>query len=320
MMNTHRKNLVNKSLIVLMVFFTLYTGLAAAETAMTAGILTLSLQSSLDGKGDIKATSITSAELLGLDGTVIKTATLAGGKAQFDLGSIAMGDYFIRVNNLADDLVPTHIDDPAKATNQYVGQKLRAAVIGNLSDPTYRILTFSKGQGEHAVVVYSDGTNDTPETYAYAILSLKTSPQKLDIRAFGTASLLNSYTPTIPNHPSTPTATNPSFPEWMLGEKNHATDYNGTDSKCNTCHINLDTKPATFTQITTLNGWCYRCHYGKAGVNEGFIDTTALTATTMPTLTTTPMATTAAPTATPTTPAFEGLLAISALLILVKRK
>ncbi len=312
-MNTHRKHLLNKSLIGLLVWLTLCIGLVAAQT--TTGRLTLSLQPSLDREGDIKATSITTAELLGPGGTVMITGTVAGGTAQFNLSGIAAGNYFIRVNNLADDLVPTRIDDPTKTINQFVGQKLRVTVIGSLSDPTYRVQTFSKGQGEHPAVVYSDGTNEAPETYAYAILSLKTSPQKLEINALGTASQLNNYTPTMPTHPSTSTATNSSFSEWMLGEKNHASDYNGTDSKCNTCHINLDTKPATFTQIRTLNGWCYRCHYGKAGVDEGFIDTTALAAT--PTATSTPVATTAAPTATPKTPAFEALLAISALLIMV---
>ncbi len=319
-MNTHRKHVVNKSLIGVMVWLTLCTGLAAAQT----GMLTLSLQPGLDSDGDIKATTITTAELLGTDGTVMITATLAGGTAQFDLSNISAGDYFIRVNGLSDDLVPTRIDDPTKAVSQFVGQKLRVSVIGNISDPTYRVLTFSKGQKENPVVVYSDGTNVIPETYAYAILSLKTSPQKLEINALGMASKLNSYTPATPTHPSTPTATNPTFAEWMMGEKNHAADYNGTDSKCNTCHFNLDTKAATFAQITTSNGWCYRCHYGKAGVDEGFIDTTALAAT--PTATSTPISTaavtTAAPTATPSTPAFEIVLAISALLtmILVRRK
>ncbi|VVB96869.1 Uncharacterised protein [uncultured archaeon] len=318
-MNTDRKHLVNKSLIGLVVLLTICTGFAAAQA--TTGRLTLSLQPSLDGDGDIKATSITMAELLGTDGKVMITGTVAGSTAQFDLSGITAGDYFIRVNGLSDDLVPTRIDDPTKAISQFVGQKLRATVIGNLSDPTYRVLTFSKGQKEDQVVVYSDGTNVIPETYAYAILSLKTSPQKLDIRALGTASQLNSYTPTTPTHPSTPTAVNPPFAEWIMGTKNHASDYNATDKKCITCHFNLDTKAATFAQITISNGWCYRCHYGKGGVDEGFIDTTALAATPVPTVTT-PIATTAAPTAAPKTPAFEVILAISALLItvLVKRK
>ncbi len=130
--------------------------------------------------------------------------------------------------------------------------------------------------------------------------------------------------PTIATHPSTSTSTNPPFSTWIFSESDHADDYNGTDSKCNTCHGSLDTKPATFSLITTSNGWCYRCHYGKIGVDAGFIDTTAALAAT-PTsaaVTSTPTATTAVSTATPKTPAFETLFAISALLItvLVRRR
>lgn len=324
-MNTDRKHFIGRSIIGLTIWLILGIGLVAAQNSTAAaGKLTLNLQPSLDGEGDIKATSIAGADLLGTDGTVMINGTVAGGTAQFNLSGIAAGDYFIRVNNLADDLVPTRIDDPTMAINQFVGQKLRVTVIGNLSDPTYQVLTFSKGQKEDPVVVYSDGTNKIPETYAYAILSLKTSPQKLEINALGTGSQLNSFTPTSATHPSTSTAVNPSFPIWMLSDKNHANDYNGTDSKCNTCHGSLDTKPATFSLITTNNGWCYRCHYGKGGVDEGFIDTTAvLAATTMPTtVISTPTATTAVPTATPSTPAFEALFAISVLLItvLVRRR
>ncbi len=324
-MNTDRKHLIGKSIIGLTIWLILGIGLVAAQNSTAAtGKLTLNLQPSLDGEGDIKATSITMAELLGTDGTVMVNGTVAGGIAQFDLSNVAAGDYFIRVNNLADDLVPTRIDDPAKAINQFVGQKLRVTLIGNLTGATYQIMTFSKGQREHPVVVYTDGTNETPETYAYVILSFKTSPQKLEIRALGTATQLNSYTPASVTHPSTSTSTNPTFSMWMLGDKNHAYDYNGTDSKCNTCHINLDTKPATFSLITINNGWCYRCHYGKIGIDAGFIDTTALLAATPTpaTVTSTPTATTAVPTATPSTPAFEALFAISALLItvLVRRR
>lgn len=308
-MNSQRKHLLNKSLIVLVVWLTLCIGLVAAQT--TTGRLTLSLQPGLDGKGDIKATSITSAELLGLDGAVIKTATLTGGKAQFDLGSIAGGNYFIRVNNLADDLVPTRIDDPLKATNQYVGQKLRATVIGNLSDPTYTISTHSKGQGHHPVVRYADGVIEAPERYCYVLLYQKTSPQKMEIRVLGTADLVTTFSPRTATHPSTPTSANPSFSTWLIFGKSHGIDYNGTDSKCNTCHINLDTKPANFSKVTSGNGWCYRCHYGKGGDDNGFLDTIALIAATSTSTET------AAPTATPKTPAFEALLAISALLIMV---
>jgi hypothetical protein len=319
-MNTDRKHFIGKFIIGLIVWLILGVGLVAAQNSTAAaGKLTLNLQPSLDGEGNIKATSITMAELLGTDGTVMVNGTVAGGTAQFDLSNVAVGDYFIRVNNLADDLVPTRIDNPANTTSQFVGQKLRVTLIGNLTDATYQILTFSKGQREYPVVVYSDGSNETPETYAYVILSLKTSPQKLEIRALGTASQLNSYTPASATHPSTLTSTNPTFSMWMLGDNNHAYDYNGTDSKCNTCHTNLDLKPATFSLITINNGWCYRCHFGKVGVDAGFMDTTAALAAT-PTsaaVTSTQIATTAMPTATPSTPAFEALFAISALLIAV---
>ncbi len=323
-MNTDRKHLIDTSLIWLVIWLTVGIGSVAAQDSIAAaGKLTLSLQPSLDGEGDIKATSITKAELLAPDGTMVTTATVAGGTAQFNLSGTVAGDYFIRVNDLSDDLVPTRIDDTTMAVNQFVGQKLRVTVIGSLSDPTYRIMTFSKGQGEHPVVVYIDGTNEIPETYAYAILSLKTNPQELEINALGTASQLNNFTPTTAIHPSTSTAVNPPFSTWTLGDKSHAYDYNMTDSKCNTCHGSLDTKPADFTQITTSNGWCYKCHYGKVGVDSGFIDTTVLLAATpTPTAVSTPITTTAAPTATPSTPAFEVLFAFSALLItvLVRRK
>ncbi|VVB94327.1 Uncharacterised protein [uncultured archaeon] len=313
-MNTRKRNMVSYIATGLLICFSLSMGSTVVQAA-TGGKLMLSLQPGLDGEGDVKATSITKAELTSPDGIVMINGDVSGGTVQFNLSGIDAGDYFIRVNDLADDLVPTRIDDTATAINQFVGQKLRVTVIGNLSDPTYRIQTFSKGQGEHPVVIYSDGSNDIPEQYAYVLLSLKTSPQTLEINVLGTASQLNSYLPTAAIHPSTSTAINPAFSDWMLGENNHAYDYNGTDSKCKSCHINLDTKPAAFTQITTSNGWCYRCHYGKAGVDNGFIDATALSAATpMPT---TPITATGQPTATTKTPAFEALLAISALLITV---
>ena len=289
--------------------------LSMAVQAAAEGKLMLSLQPGLDGEGNVRATSITQAELISPDGTVRINGIVSGGTAAFNLSGIDAGDYFIRVNGLADDLVPTRIDDTTTVINQFVGQKLRVTVIGNLSDPAYRIQTFSRGQGEHPVVMYSDGSNETPEQYAYVLLSLKMSPQKMEINVIGTASRLNSYSPTTATHPSIATAVNPAFSDWMLGENSHAYVYNGTDSKCNGCHINMDTKPADFTQIKTISGWCYRCHYGKAGVDNGFIDATALSAVT-PTPTSTPVPTTAAPTATPKTPAFEAILAISALLLI----
>ncbi len=320
-MKMSRISLANKSIIGLVIWFILVTGPVVAQTG-TAGKLTLSLQPSLDGNGNVKATSITKAELLGTDGTLMKTATLSGGKAQFDLNGVVPGDYFIRVNDLPDDLVPTRIDDPNTDINQFVGQQLRVSVIGDPLDPTYKIETFSKGQGKHPVVEYSDGATLSPERYAYVILSLKTSPQKFEVRILDGGEQINSYTPTMPVHPST----NTPFSKWIISETivldtqgafqtGHGYAYNGTDSNCNGCHTDMDTKPATFPDVSFTSGWCYRCHYGKAGADSGFIDTTVAS---VPVATTaTPTETTAAPTQTQKAPAFEAFLAISALLIAI---
>lgn len=331
MMNRYILGLMSKSIAVgLIIWLTLGTGLVVAQlSGGAAGNLTLSLQPALDSDGDIKATTITSAELLSISGAVVKTATITGGTAQFDLSGVTAGDYFIRVNGMADDLVPARIDDPTKAISQFVGQKLRVTVIGDVDNPTYRIDTYSRGQGEHSVVGYSDGAVPVPERYAYVLLSLKTSPQELEIRVLGTAALLTSFSPGSATHPSTAITKYPSSSTWMVmtaGSTHHSEDYNGTDSECNICHVNMDTKPARFQDVTTGNGWCYRCHYGKGGVDNGFIDTTPSGQTPVPTVTIQPSPTatkTAVPTATATIPAFEAFLAVSAVLaalLLVRRR
>jgi len=233
----------------------------------------LSLEPSLDGGGDVKAPSITKAELLNTRGAVVKTATLNAGNAQFDLSNLKAGDYFIRVNGLASDLVPTRIDDPTKSISQLVGKKLRVTVIGGVADPTYRLKTYSKGQQEHPVVKYSNLSNATPERYVYAVVALKTTPQKIEIRVLGTAALLTSYSPSSPTHPGPGSL---AFASYILGPKNHGKDenYGGTDTKCNTCHGNLDTRPAQYKSIATNNGWCFKCHAGKGGDPKGFVDPT----------------------------------------------
>jgi hypothetical protein len=135
----------------------------------------------------------------------------------------------------------------------------------------------------------------------------------------GRGQSINSFTPTASTHPSTSTSINPPFSKWMFGKGSHGNDYGGDDSKCSTCHGNLDTKPSKFSEITVNNGFCFRCHYGKGGSDKGFVlDTSAWY---------TPATTTAKPTASPTTatsktPAFEALSAIAALLavLLIGRK
>jgi hypothetical protein len=350
-MKKHKRNVVNKSIVAgLVVSLILGTGLAAA------GTLTVILQPSLGSQGDtIRATSITKAVLSSPDGvlpnglfvisrgesgvtynTSYKTATIINGTAQFNLSAGDAGDRFIRINDLNDNLIPTRIDDPTKGIAQFVGQNLRESVIGNLSDPTYRIKTFPDGQG-NPVVKCTDGTGVGFDS-VYIILSLKTTPQKLEISQLTnnlemshpgnfsgnliriSAGNVINYTPAAPTHRIS-TEFNPPFSKWVFG---HGDDYGGNDSKCSNCHGNLDTKPTSFSEITVNNGFCFRCHNGKDGTDAGFVGQlgcehpypappeTMIT----PTSTAKP---TAIPTttATPKTPAFEALMAISALLMAV---
>ncbi|MDW7727712.1 MAG: hypothetical protein SCH70_11500 [Candidatus Methanoperedens sp.] len=325
---------------IFVIWFVLGTELVAA------GTLTVSLLPSLDDDGVVRTTSITKAVLSSPDGalpdgsfaisrgvygviynTAYKNATITNGTAQFNLSAGDTGYRFIRINDLNDNLIPTRIDDPTKDINQFVGRNLRASVIGNLSDPTYRIKTFPNGQG-NPVVMCTDGTSVGFDS-VYIVLSLKTNPQKLEINQLtnslemshpgkfsgniviiGAGSVID-YTPTAPTHPSTFTSINPSFSKWVFGEGSHGYDYGGNDSKCSTCHSNLDTKPSKFSEITANSGFCFRCHYGKGGSYKGFVvDTIGLGIGT-------PAPTTAEPTTTPKTPAFEALSAIAALLVVV---
>lgn len=311
---------------VFVIWFVLGTGFVAA------GTLTLHLDPSLDGKGGVRATSITDAKLCDFQGICVlngipyKAATITNGTAQFNLSERDAGARLITINNL-DDFIPTRIDDPTKDIHQFVGKKLQVSVIGNLSDPTYRIETFTISQGyDHPTVSYSDG-NYSPEVLGiyhgdiYIVLSLKTNPSfqviTLGSSRAGRGQSINSFTPTALTHPSTSTSINPSFSKWMFGGGNHANDYGGDDSKCSTCHGNLDTKPSKFSEITVDNGFCFRCHYGKGGSERGFVvDTIGLGIQT-------PAATTATSTAaqmttTPKIPAFEALSAIAALLIMMR--
>lgn len=359
-MKKYKRNLVNKSIVVgLVVSLLLGTGL------VSAGTLTVSLQPSLDGNGTIKATSITKAVLSSPDGalpdgsfglsrggyggkydTAYKNATIINGTAQFNLSIGDAGDRFIRINDLNDYLIPTRIDDPTKDVHLYVGEKLRKIVIGNLSDPTYLIETFSKEQYKYnydkfTEVKCTDGTGVGFDSI-YIVLPLKTKPQKLEINAVSegllesqpgnfsgniilvSAGSIIDYTPTTPIHPSISTSINPPFSKWVIS---HGDDYGGNDSKCSSCHGNLDTKPSSYSEVANNKSFCFRCHFGKSGTEAGFAGQVGCMhphmAPTESMITPTPTATpTAIPTPTPKTPAFEALSAIAALLIsvLVKRR
>jgi hypothetical protein len=239
--------------------FGLGTDSALAQVApLAAPTLNLKLSTTLDNvPGTTKVTAITSAELLDKTGAVVSTATIASGTAKANLTGLATGDYFIRVNGLATDLVPTRIVTAGVSYNQFVGQRLRQSVIGALASPSFRIVTFSKGQGWKAVVAYTTGAVLTPARYAYSIQSL-TTPKKIETRVLGRGALLSTRTNSGP-HP---------WATWMIGPSNHGTN----TSSCSGCHGNLASKPAAYGSISESNGWCYMCHYGKAGAVAGMVN------------------------------------------------
>jgi predicted CXXCH cytochrome family protein len=172
------------------------------------------------------------------------------------VSTLLKGHYFIRVNSLPNDLVPTKLDNPLAATNQFVGKTLRTSVIGTLAAPKYKFVTYSLGQAQHTVVGYTNGLTATPIRYGYALLY--SSLKKLETRVMGTAALLAS----VPlGHHSTAT--------WVVGPTNHGKSIN---SSCTDCHGSATSKPATYASINSGDGWCYKCHYGSAGVSSGLVD------------------------------------------------
>jgi hypothetical protein len=232
---------------------------ASGDAAAAAPTLTVSLSTQLDtSAGAVKATAITQGELFNTAKVLVKTATISGGAAKFGLTGLTAGHYFIRVNALASDLVPTKIDNPAVSMTQFVGKKLRSSVIGTLAAPTYRIETFSKGQGQHQVVKYSNGTAATPTGWAYVILQPGT--KKLEIRYLATAALLTKHSHAGPH----------SFSTWMLGPANHGK----STMNCASCHGSTSSHPASYSGISGGNGWCYKCHYGPAGPSLGMVKST----------------------------------------------
>lgn len=238
------------------------------DNSGTIGSLTLKLDATLDGGGDIKATTLTKGVMLSATGTTVSTGTVTGGNLVFNLSGVSAGDYFIVVNDIMTDKVPTRIADGSKFYTQTVGQKLRSSYISLGTDNLYRIKTYSHGQGEHAVRKYSDGSDLT--NYAWIILSYKASPVNLEIRTLDDNRLLFA-----------PSASNQGphvFADWIMGGTNHGKGPGGvlaaTTTQCGTCHTNFNTKPTTWSQISSTKGSCYQCHYGIEGDPAGFLDPT----------------------------------------------
>ena len=237
--------------------------------SVTAPTLTLSLNTTMDGTSTPIVTNITSAVLLDKSGAPVKTATIPDSiTAKFSLSGLTPGDYFIEINGLAGDRLPTRIGSTASDINQQVGLRLRNSIIGDLSNPTYRIKVYPSGLNSHPVVNYNTGFNES--IYNFVIVPGNTS--KIEVRVLNSSEELSNFSTASLNHPF-PTV---SFQNWILdfpgASTNHGRVYNNTDSNCNGCHGNLDTKVTPYSSITTGNGWCFRCHYGKTGPRNGFVD------------------------------------------------
>jgi len=243
---------------------------AAAPDATLVTTLSLTLDDTLDGDGDAKATSIATADLLDETGALVAHATIAAGAAVFTLTRVAAGDYFVEVNGDADDLVPTRIDASASTVLQRVGQKLRASLIGPVEKPTYRINTYSSGQGESPAVKYSDGTPVSDEQ-PYILITLPT--WKVEFKALGTARALGSVNITGGGH----LGNGVPFDAWILnteGQPHHGDAFNDDSAGCPVCHTDMTTKPVFWSSAQPASGWCYRCHYGEGGDSSGFVDPT----------------------------------------------
>lgn len=232
------------------------------ESAITAvPVLNLSLSTSLNGTGVVKATTLTKGELINTAGVRVAMATIAAGKASFPLTGVTAGHYYIRVNSLNQDLVPTRITNPAITLNQFVGTTLRTTVLGTLASPNVKMTTFTLGQSQHAVVAYTTGA--AQPRYAYSILYLKTNPLQFQVRVLGKGTLLATLSAGGGPH---------TFATWLMGPTSHGT---GGTSGCTGCHGNMSTKPATYAACNADNGWCYKCHYGPTGAGvAGMVDPT----------------------------------------------
>jgi predicted CXXCH cytochrome family protein len=223
--------------------------------SLSAQTLTLSLSTTLDQtSGTVKLNAITSATLLNKSGIGLRTAATTPSKATFDLTGMLAGDYFIAINGLVYDLIPTRITNPMAPTRQFVGKKLRVSVIGTLAIPKYKIQTFSRGQGLKAAVGYLSGTVAVPNRWAYMIVSTATG--KIEIRAFPNGYPLSIFT-VSKYHP---------LNTWIIGPANHG------KTTCNSCHSPHTSKPAQYTSIIEDNGWCYKCHYGPTGTGAGIVN------------------------------------------------
>ncbi len=251
--------------------FTMALGACLESSGPQSGSLTVALDSTLNFAGDsVIATTITSADLYDSHNRLVSHGQASGTKWQFTFQGISSGDYFISVNGipisgLGSYPVVVRIDNPSLTITESVAQTLRNGVI-QTGTSLYQFRTYSQGNGEPPIVKFSDTSNVTPLEWPYLVVSLAGSSHRLEVRALGTAALVNSYIASQTAPPSH------AFGIWLLGDNNHCSDTNfPADSACSGCHGYMRSKPATFSAVSWPSGWCFRCHNGVVNHNT-FVD------------------------------------------------
>lgn len=252
------------------------TGLDASkgtsDAAAIIGSIELTLDPALDTEdGTVKAVTLTSVDLLDPAGARVASAVISGGVATVRLDGLGPGDYFLEVNGDADDLVPTRIDDPGQEVSQRVGTTLQASLVGPAGAPVYRIKTYSTGQAGAPVVRYSDGTPLAPAEQPYVLITL--APPKIEFLILGSGAALSSYAPMLSEH----VGIDVPMDAWVLntdGVDHHGDTFlaDGGAASCAGCHWKMADKPVAYSSTTLANGFCFRCHYGAGGSDDGFLD------------------------------------------------
>ncbi len=241
----------------------------AIDSAPHGRTLTILLDPSIDGDSDdVKAAVLTSADLLDKTGRTVVSGTITSGSAVVSLVGVVAGDYFLRLNGDADDLVPTRLDDPNADVAQRVGQKLRASYVGPASNPTYRINTWPLGQKQDPAVKFSDGSS-VPGEQPYVIMNL--AAPKIEFKILGTAAALTTIAPSAMHSGSAP------FDSWLLntnGRDHHGDMFaaDGGAASCSNCHLDDWRPPVLYTDVRPGRHWCFACHNGTDGSGAGLID------------------------------------------------
>jgi len=146
--------------------------------------LTVTLDATLNSSGTQFASSLSKVVLYKGNGDSVKTATGSGASAQFELSGFSTGDYFVGINDLSDLRIPVRITSLTKDLTESVAMTLDNALIYSGTDNMYRVKTYSKSQGGHPLVKYSDGNNVSPEATCTRFNRSWKNPMRLEVYTF----------------------------------------------------------------------------------------------------------------------------------------